>query len=178
MDYGVWASAIINHVVTISAKGRIFIKVSHVRSCKDLVMHTGLPSVTSPNLRTNLAGERAYIKKRIAEQEFTYLQHHTTPRPTKRPHSYLSDSPSSPLVSAKSRKLAMTRIKKPAVAGTSLAPDPEDVIEISDSDDFAPIVPYRRPHQVKEEVQPPALPLALTMSSESPLPNHGFPSRR
>ncbi|KAF8172148.1 hypothetical protein BJ912DRAFT_827803, partial [Pholiota molesta] len=71
MDYGVWAMAIVNHVVTVSAKGRIFIKASHVRSCKDLVMHTGLPSVTSPNIRTNLAGERAYIKKRIAEQEFT-----------------------------------------------------------------------------------------------------------
>ncbi|KAF8172902.1 hypothetical protein BJ912DRAFT_1079711, partial [Pholiota molesta] len=167
MDYGVWATAIINHVVTVSAKGRVFIKASHVRSCKDLVMHTGLPSVTSPNIRTNLAGEHAYIKKRIAEQESTYLQHHTTPRPTKRPYSYLSDSPSSPLASAKSRKIAMTRIKKAAVTGTSPAPDPEDVIEISDSDDFAPIVPYRRPHQVKKEAQPPALPLTLTTSSES-----------
>ncbi|KAF8186297.1 hypothetical protein BJ912DRAFT_469098 [Pholiota molesta] len=173
MDYGVWATAIVNHIVTVTAKGRVFIKASHVRSCKDLVVHTGLPSVTSPNIRTNLAGERAYIKKRIAEQEFTYLQQHTTPRPTKRPYSYLSDSPSSPLALAKSRKIAMTRIKKAAVTGTSPAPDPEDVIEISDSDDFAPIIPYRRPHQVKEEPQPPALPLALTMPSMSTIiPSH------
>ena len=94
-NLGHWTTVKLNHVVEIKDT-RIFIKASHVRCCKDLekFLASTSSSATAPNLRTNLAGERVYVKKKMLEYE---LSQAPTPSSIKNKHRLSTESyPSTP----------------------------------------------------------------------------------
>lgn len=68
-----WTWVKLNHVVELKDAPRIFIKATHVQRCQDfeLFLSTTSLSAASPNIRTNLARERAYVKRKTTEYELS-----------------------------------------------------------------------------------------------------------
>ncbi|KAF8910008.1 hypothetical protein CPB84DRAFT_1842676 [Gymnopilus junonius] len=59
---GHWTTVKIGHVIDITVSPQVFIKASDVCQCKDFTNLISSSIVTSPNIRTNLTGECAYIR--------------------------------------------------------------------------------------------------------------------
>jgi hypothetical protein len=160
-NLGHWTTVKINHVVELKDSPRIFVKAIHVQHCQDFakfLLSTSL-STTSPNIRTNLAGERTYVKKKMVEYELSrsrkslFLKNkHTlsqspenlpsTPKrqrimsdetPTPTPTRYRAPNPISGAKFTRKLAPAATRsIKEKAPA----AARGRELIECSDSDPF------------------------------------------
>ena len=92
-NLGHWTVVKINHVLELKdSPPRIFVKAIHVQHCQDFTKFLlSTSSATSPSLRTNLAGERTYVKKRMVEYAHSQSQ---KSRYLKNKHS-LSQSPES-----------------------------------------------------------------------------------
>lgn len=76
-NLGHWTTVKLNHVIELKDTPRIFIKAIHVQDCQDFLKFLLLSSpssATSPNIRTNLAGERAYVKKKMIDYELSSSQ--------------------------------------------------------------------------------------------------------
>lgn len=84
-NLGHWTTVKPNHVVEIKDTARIFIKATHVQRCKDFekFLASTSSSATAPNIRTNLAGERAYVRKKMVEYE---LSQASTPSSVRNKH--------------------------------------------------------------------------------------------
>ena len=65
----------LNHVVELKDAPRVFIKATHVQRCQDfeVFLSTTSLSAASPNIRTNLAWECAYVKRKTTEYELSQL---------------------------------------------------------------------------------------------------------
>ena len=88
-ELGVWAAVDTDHVVTVREGSRIFMKSASVSLCRGLD-HLLQPPTRQPDLRTNLAGERAFIK---------YMESKTDQRDkchTNRPLAVISPPPPPP----------------------------------------------------------------------------------
>jgi len=72
-NLGHWTTVKINHVVELKDSPRIFVKAIRVQHCQDFTkfLLSTSSSTTSPNIRTNLAGERTYVKKKMVEYELS-----------------------------------------------------------------------------------------------------------
>ncbi|KAF8956528.1 hypothetical protein BDZ97DRAFT_1925426 [Flammula alnicola] len=72
-NLGHWTTVKLNHVVELKETPRVFIKATHVQRCQhfEKFLISTSSSATAPNIRTNLAGERAYVKKRMTEHELS-----------------------------------------------------------------------------------------------------------
>lgn len=73
-NLGHWTTVKLNHVIELKDTPRVFIKAIHVQDCQDFLKFLLLSSpsfATSPNIRTNLAGERAYVKKKMVDHELS-----------------------------------------------------------------------------------------------------------
>jgi hypothetical protein len=93
INLGHWTTVKLNHVVDLKDSSRIFIKALGVQSCQDFAKFLSISSSSSslsPNIRTNLASERAYIKNKMASRE---LSRTPTPFSTHK-HRLSPDSPS------------------------------------------------------------------------------------
>ena len=81
---GVWTTIQLPHTVTVSEQlFSIFLKPSDLVTMKDLPRYAAFPKHPVPNMRTNLAGERAYIKDRMSERELQVLSSQTPKVPHK-----------------------------------------------------------------------------------------------
>ena len=74
-NLGHWTTVRVNHVIEVKGTPRVFIKATHVKRCLDfkILLASTSSSATSPNIRTNLAAERAYIKKKMVDHELSHL---------------------------------------------------------------------------------------------------------
>ncbi|EDR05518.1 uncharacterized protein LACBIDRAFT_329483 [Laccaria bicolor S238N-H82] len=72
-NLGHWTLVKLNHVVELKDTPHIFIKATTVQRCHDFEVFraTTSSSATSPNICTNLAGERAYVRKKTVEFELS-----------------------------------------------------------------------------------------------------------
>ncbi|KJA22379.1 hypothetical protein HYPSUDRAFT_202183 [Hypholoma sublateritium FD-334 SS-4] len=78
MRLGVWTTIQLPHTVTVSEQlFSIFLKPSNLVSTKDLPRYAAFPKHPVPHMRTNLAGERAYIKDRMSNRELQALSSRT-----------------------------------------------------------------------------------------------------
>jgi hypothetical protein len=76
-NLGHWTTVKLNHVIELKDTSRVFIKAIHVQDCQDFskfLLLSSPSSTTSPNIRTNLAGERAYVKKKMVNRELSSSQ--------------------------------------------------------------------------------------------------------
>ncbi|KDR67273.1 hypothetical protein GALMADRAFT_147270 [Galerina marginata CBS 339.88] len=106
---GHWTTVKIGHVIDITASPQVFIKASDVRQCKDLTNLVSSSIVTSPNIRKNLAGECAYVRRRMIEREISqspapflknrreYDVDRSPTTPNKRPRMDLDNTPTRPM---------------------------------------------------------------------------------
>ena len=95
-NLGHWTTVKPNHVVKIKDTARIFIKATDVQQCKDFekFLASTSSSATAPNIRTNLAGERAYVRKKMVEYE---LSQASTPSSVRNKHRLSPENiPSTP----------------------------------------------------------------------------------
>ncbi|KAF8182921.1 hypothetical protein BJ912DRAFT_928336 [Pholiota molesta] len=70
-NLGHWTTIKINHVVELK-EPHIFIKALNVQLCRDFSKyHTSMISSVTPNIRSNLAGERAHVKKKMVARELS-----------------------------------------------------------------------------------------------------------
>ncbi|KAF8157691.1 hypothetical protein BJ912DRAFT_839446, partial [Pholiota molesta] len=70
-NLGHWTTVKLNHVVELKDP-HVFIKASHVQLCQDFSkFHDSMTASITPNIRSNLAGERAYVKKKMAALELS-----------------------------------------------------------------------------------------------------------
>ncbi|KAF8152443.1 hypothetical protein B0H34DRAFT_861722 [Crassisporium funariophilum] len=72
-NLGHWTTVKLNHVVELKETPHVFIKATHVQCCQyfEKFLISTSSSATAPNIRTNLAGERAYVKKRMTEHKLS-----------------------------------------------------------------------------------------------------------
>lgn len=72
-NLGHWTTVKPNHVVEIKdSPARVFIKDACVQRCQDFeTFLTSISKAIAPNIRTNLAGERAYVKRKMVEYKIS-----------------------------------------------------------------------------------------------------------
>ena len=94
----------VNHVVDVTpASPQVFIKTAGIHRCKNLANFIKPLPTVSPDLRMNLAGERAYVRQKMIEREISESpaplprnkhRRDTSPTtPSKRPRLYLDKTP-------------------------------------------------------------------------------------
>lgn len=94
----------VNHVIDVTpASPQVFIKMAGVRHCKNLANFIKLLPSVSPDLRMNLAGERAYVRRKMIEREISqspaplprnkHRRDNSPTTPSKRPRLHLEKTP-------------------------------------------------------------------------------------
>jgi hypothetical protein len=92
-NLGHWTTVKVNHVVELKDTPHVFIKAIHVQHCQEFAKFlSSSSSATCPNIRTNLPGERAYVKKKMVEYELSQASSSFL----KRKHSLSPSNSSSP----------------------------------------------------------------------------------
>jgi len=74
-NLGHWTVVKLNHVVELKDAPCIFIKATHIQCCQDfeVFLSTMSLSAASPNIHTNLAWERAYVKTKYELSQLSKL---------------------------------------------------------------------------------------------------------
>lgn len=94
----------VDHVIDVTpASPQVFIKSAGIRHCKDLANFIKPLPTVSPDLRMNLAGERAYVRRKMNEREISQSpvplprnkrrRDNSPITPSKRPHLHLDKTP-------------------------------------------------------------------------------------
>jgi hypothetical protein len=93
-NLGYWTTVKVNHVIDVTpASPQVFIKTAGIRYCKGLANFVKPLSTVSPDLRMNLAGEQAYVRRKMIECE---ISQSPAPLPRKKHRCDADNSPTTP----------------------------------------------------------------------------------